>query len=441
LNKNAISEYIRAEDNIDPSMAWRFSVLDQSCLPMVIRGTWIFDVPLDVNVMKAGLKKLLNYYPHLSGRMKDKTGIHLTNDGVPFIVANEPDLLIADAYRKYKKDDLINHFSMEIKPSRIKRGIDAPLSVKITKLKDVSVLGIQCSHACMDGDSFYTMVYNWGQICKKEDFRKPVLDQSLVPVPENLSKDQVEQAAYEQGWKKVSTLFFLKLFPTFISGGFKERTNAFYFSADALNKLKQKISADNGFPCSTNVALSAFITKMLIKLFRHSAETKCVQLTVVNMRSHLADIPSTFVGNASSFATTPPFSADTSVDEIARIIHQTLEPIRKTPSQELKNFFSLSVNVMSHKLPLFAFDVTELLSKRPTIAHINNFSKLHIYDIDFGFGKPVSVIPHNLLDQVLIWPAPPVKGGLEVYFSVILALRIRKLKEGDVWLQEMMQYC
>ncbi|HBR21226.1 MAG TPA: hypothetical protein DD713_01445 [Nitrospiraceae bacterium] len=168
LNKNAIIEYIRAEDNIDPSMAWRFSVLDQSRLPMVIRGTWIFDVPLDVNVMKAGLKKLLNYYPHLSGRMKDKTGIHLTNDGVPFIVANEPDLLIADAYRKYKKDDHINHFSVEIKPFRIKRGIDAPLSVKITRLKDGSVLGIQCSHACMDGNSFYTMVYNWGRSVKKK---------------------------------------------------------------------------------------------------------------------------------------------------------------------------------------------------------------------------------------------------------------------------------
>ena len=96
---------------------------------------------------------------------------------------------------------------------------------------------------------------------------------------------------------------------------------------------------------------------------------------------------------------------------------------------------------MSHKLPLFAFDVTEMLSKRPTIAHINNFSKLRIYDIDFGSGKPVSVIPHNLSDQVLIWPALPVKGGLEVYFSVIPALRIRKLKEGDAWLKEMMQYC
>jgi len=271
MNTNTTIEYIRAEENIHPSKVWKLSVLDRTCFPMVIRGTWIFDVQLDVNIMKAGLKKLLNYYPHLSGRMKDKTGIHLTNDGVPFTVTNDSNLLIAAAY---KKGDLIKHFSTEIKPSKIRRGIDAPMSIKITRLEDGSVLGIQCSHACMDGESFYTMVYNWGQICKEEDFKIPVLDQSLFPVPENLTKDQVEQAAYEYGWKRINKLSFFKLLPTFIPGILKERTNAFYFSANALNKLKQKISTDNGFPCSTNVALSAFISKMLMKLYEHREKNK-----------------------------------------------------------------------------------------------------------------------------------------------------------------------
>jgi len=208
MNTNVSTEYVRAEENSDPSTVWKFSPLDRVCLPMVIRGIWIFDEQLDIDLMKAGLKKLLNYYPHLSGRMKDNTGIHLANDGVPFTVINEPDLLIADVYKK----DVINFFSTKIKPSRIKRGVDAPLSIKITKLKDGSILGIQCSHACMDGDSFYKMVYNWGQICKKEDFRKPVMNQSLFPIPDDLSKEQVEQAAYEHGWRKVSKLSFLNFF-------------------------------------------------------------------------------------------------------------------------------------------------------------------------------------------------------------------------------------
>ena len=192
MNTSTTTEYIRAEENTHPFTAWEFSVFDRACFSMVIRGTWIFDQQLDVNAMKAGLRELLNYYPHLSGRAKDKTGIHLTNDGVPFAVTDDPGLSIADVH---KKDNLIKHFSTEIKPSRIRSGVDAPLSIKVTGLRDGSVLGIQCWHGCMDADGFYSMVYRWGQICRKENFTTPVLDQSLSPVLDGLSKDQVEQAA------------------------------------------------------------------------------------------------------------------------------------------------------------------------------------------------------------------------------------------------------
>ena len=79
-------------------------------------------------------------------------------------------------------------------------------------------------------------------------------------------------------------------------------------------------------------------------------------------------------------------------------------------------------------------------SKIPTVIHINNFTNLHIYDIDFGSGKPISVIPHDLGDQVLIWPANPKKGGMEIYFSGRPAQIINKMKKEDPWFQEMKQY-
>jgi NRPS condensation-like uncharacterized protein len=199
MNRNDVIEYVRAEKDAKSATIWKFSTLDRACLSMVIRGTWIFDKQLDADKMKAGLRKLLNYYPHLSGRMKDKTGIHLTNEGVPFTVAEEPDLSVADVH---KMDDLIKHFSTEIKISEIKRGNEAPMSVKVTKLRNGYVLGIQCFHACMDGNSFYTMAYNWGKICKKQDFEKPVLDQSLFPVPKDLSRKQAMEYAIDFGWEK-----------------------------------------------------------------------------------------------------------------------------------------------------------------------------------------------------------------------------------------------
>lgn len=160
---------IKAKESNTPFKFWEFTQLDRACLKMVIRGTWFFDTPLDTEQIKDALAKTLSYYPHLAGRMNTKAGITLTNDGVPFSIAGEPDLSLEDAL---KRDDIvnINHFSTAIKTARLQKGLDAPFTVKITELKDGSVLGVQCSHALMDGDSFYTMVYNWGQICRGESF-------------------------------------------------------------------------------------------------------------------------------------------------------------------------------------------------------------------------------------------------------------------------------
>ncbi len=431
---SATTELVRAQDSIHPLTKWEFTALDRACLPLVIRAVWVFDAQLDVGTMKAGLQRLLGHYPHLSGRMRDKTGVHLTNDGVPVTVTDD---LSVRAAGVPEVSDPERRFSIEIKPSRITRGTDPPLSVKITRLQDGTVLGIQCSHSCMDGDTFYTMVYNWGRICRQADFTPPALDQALFPTPDCVDKDRVQRMADEYGWKRISRLAFLRLLPLLMTGVLSERTRPFHFSVGALEGIRQRLSAD--VPCSTNVALSALLTHMLIRLFGHSEVTECVQVTVVNARGRLAGLPSAFVGNASVVVPTRSFSAGASIAEIARVIQQTLEPIQETPSEGLRKLVSLNVNAMEHRVAVIPFDFTAVNSRRPTVFYTNNFSGMHIYDVDFGSGRPASVIPHNLTDQVLIWPAGPVGGGVDVYFTGVPARTIHRLKEGSAWLQEMAQ--
>jgi len=435
-NKSNI-EYIRAEENAQPEKIWKFSVLDRACLPMVIRGTWVFGGELDIDVLKSGFKKLLKYYPYLSGRMLTSNEISFTNDGVPFLITENLGLSIEDIKRE---DKFINDFSIKINPAKIKKGLEAPLSIKITKLKDGYVLGMQCSHALMDGDSFYTMVYNWGQICRAKDFEKPVLDQSLFSIPENISKDKLMQEAIDNGWKKLSISALIKLLPMVVSGSLKGRSDPFCISAEGIDKLKKEIAGDDKFSCSSNVALCALISKMSAKLYGHDNETECSQVTVIDVRDRVAGIPPNFTGNASTTISTPYFSAGLSVKEIAKIIKRTLEPFVENPSKELERILSLNINVMHSKLPLAPFDVMAMNSKKPRVFYINNFSKLHIYDVDFGFGKAILVIPHNLSDQVIIWPASPEKGGVEIYFSGIPNHIIKKLGKDDPWLREMGEY-
>jgi len=148
----------------------------------------------------------------------------------------------------------------------------------------------------------------------------------------------------------------------------------------------------------------------------------------------LPGLPAGFVGNASTTAATPSFKSVSSITGIAAIIDQILDPLRQKPSPELEELLSINFNAMKHRLSYFPFNVPGIHAKKPTVAYINNFSKLPIYDLDFGSGKPEFVIPHDLLDQVLIWPAHPGKGGVEVYFSGIPARMISRLSKGDSWL-------
>ncbi len=418
MNKNEPIEQVRAEKYNVPYAVWEFTPLDKACYKMVIRGTWVYDKHLDTEQLKKSLSKLLSYYPHLAGRMKDDRGIALTNEGVSFTVSDRPDLPIA---KVLKREDLltIKECTMDIKPIRLRKGLIAPLSVKLTRLKNGSVLGIQCSHACMDGDSFYTMVYNWGQIYKNEFFDEPVLDQSLLPIPEDTTADKIKAAALEAGWKTLSIFSIIKLLPVIASGVIKKRSRPFYISAKTISCLKKQIANTTGISCSSNVVLSALISKRCIDLYNHSENTRCIVINVINTRQRLAGIPSTYAGNSSLSIATSAFPVEADIDQIASIIHHTLEPVRKSPSPTLQKLMQLNLYVMKHKLPLAPFDILGMYAKKPTIMYLNNFSKLHIYDIDFGQGKPIRVIPHDLHDQIVIWPTPSATGGIEVYFSGI----------------------
>jgi hypothetical protein len=116
--------------------------------------------------------------------------------------------------------------------------------------------------------------------------------------------------------------------------------------------------------------------------------------------------------------------------EIALTVDQTLEKVRQSPSAKLQSLMELNLYAIKHKLPLAPFDVMGMHAKKPTIVYLNNFSRLHIYDVNFGMGIPHKVIPHNLKDQVVIWPASPAIGGVELYFAGV-PLRYVHTLEND----------
>lgn len=282
-------------------------------------------------------------------------------------------------------------------------------------------------------------MYNWGCLCRGQSIDPPVLDQSLIPTVSSRSKTDLKQAAFASGWKKLSAWSMIRLLPFLVPGRMIERIKAVHFSKNILARLKQDIVKKSGCRCSTNVALSAYLTSQLIRLFKLPGKTLCVHVTVIDIRKRLSNIPPEFAGNAAFSVLTPGIRADANTGEIAHAIHHSLSPVLTSGSAELHRLVSLAIDLVFRRIYFIPFDINKMHAKKPSTFYMNNFSKLPIYDVDFGTGKPVAVIPHNLPDPILIWPAPPSKGGVEVYFTGVIARTIHKLPAQNSWLEQLNQ--
>lgn len=435
------TEIVRASKPAEGASTWKLTELDKANLFLVLRGTWLFDESLDPALLKYGLEQLLGFYPHLAGRMVQGREVALENGGVPFTVASEPTLSASDIASRSLDRSFIGGFSNELEKSHVKSGREAPMTVKLTALQDGAVLGVRCTHACLDGDSFYTMVRNWSRLCQKQSIPKPILDQTLLPQTTTRSKEEVLGRAADAEWTKLSLLKVARIIPAYLTGRLSLRAPAIRFGDEALNDLRARTAREIGVEnLSTNVTISALLTKMSARLHQHRDETNCRQVTIVNLRGRISSLPAEFVGNASFPIAVTNFEAGTNLEELAEKIQRRLAPFLDPGSKAMEEEIELQLDLIRHRKLMTPFELSTMHSRKPTTVYINNFSKLPIYDVDFGDeGHPIRsmmVIPHDLPDPFLIWPAPPDKGGIEVYLQGVAARAVMTLEPGDPWWSE-----
>jgi shikimate O-hydroxycinnamoyltransferase len=436
------TETVRATDPGPGPAKWVLTGLDRANLSLVIRGTWVFDGELDPPQLMHSLGRTLALYPHLAGRMSRGEHVELCNAGVPFTVAERRTVTVEELCAD---PDSAGGFSSPLRLAHARSGRAAPLAVRLTRLQDGWVLGVRVVHACLDGQSFYGMVRNWGRIHSGRPVDTPVLDPSLVPPATTRSRVEVFRAATADGWRKPALLGVVSVLPALALGRLHQRAAPIPFSPAALGRLKQLASRESGQPAlTTNEALSAHVTRMCGRLHRIPPGTPRQQVTVADLRGRLAAIPPAFAGNAAYLFVSASFAEGAPLAEIARKTHETLAPLFAPGSPELVRRVVLAQDIMRHRLLMLPYEVTAAFRKRPTVTYVNNFSRLPIYDVDFGAPSrpvtPVRVIPHDLPDPVLIWPAPPAVGGVEVYLTGRNAHAVRRLDPGDPWWAELRSF-
>ncbi|HBK31097.1 MAG TPA: hypothetical protein DDZ96_01755 [Porphyromonadaceae bacterium] len=428
---------VRAEGYGEPLTVRAFSEPDINNLDLCFRGTWVYDHIPDIDAMKAAFRKLLGYYPPLSGRVHPNgSGIVFSNRGTPFIVKEETSVSVEDIG---KTDKWARRFTTPLDLGEVKRGNIAPMNVTLSLLKNGSVLSVQCSHGCVDCVNFYTIVNDWSKLCRGEDIVEPVFEQSLFSTAQSSAREDGGYPSFAQGWKSLFSGSIIKMFSDSLSGIALERTGAFHFSSAAIKRLRDKISSECSFECTTGIALSAYIGKMFAILNNLPDSMGYKQAVTIDLRGRLDGIPAAFFGNASMTVPTRPYKRTATLSEIAQIVYDLLQKIIHQSPQELAGFLMNNPDNLGTRLPDMPIDTDSFSLKRPLVFYNHNFSTLPIYSVDFGKGRPVLSLPHNLQNhQILIWPVSLSENdGVEVYFSGLLARQIKKLNPNDPWMLAM----
>lgn len=408
---------------------WPLTPIDRYALQWLIQGTWVFDTRLDPAALKRGLARLLDEYPILCGRVSGGTRIEHSAAGVPFTVASDPTCGVADFDRTTTD---VRRFADRHSTASIRLGRAPLLTVKLTEIRDGCVLAVCCSHACVDGNGFYSMVRNLGRAASGRDFPAPVFERPPAAPPR--PRADVKRSARAAGWHGLSPIGALR--GLLAMPRMHDRAFVAHFTPAALAEHRQSLADSSGVEAlGTNSALLARVAGCIATLV--GLDEAYAVSAAVDQRGRVSWLPDTFAGNAVSIAVTPKIPVGASPAAVAALIHAAFEPRLRRPSPVLEADAALTAEVAAHALPLSPFPAGDMFRRRPTLLYTNSFRKLPVYDVDFGDDarelRPVRAIPHNLGDPILLWPAPPPLGGIDLYFSGRLARAVSRLDADHPW--------
>jgi len=420
MAKSDRTEFVHPASVRELPTPWVAGPLDSLNFLLNIRTTHVFDRRLDLERLLLGLARVLDGVPHLAGRLAGKKRIAGPLPGVPFRIHEMPRATVQDVRQGRLAADT---FSPKLGRGAVQSGRTAPFAVWLTRLADGDVLGVSVSHGLADGRSLYHLIRNWGEACDDRPFPMPVVEASFLPPVKAEKKEEVIARAREAGWHPISPWSLLRLAPAFFTGRLFQRTAPFVFEKEPITALREQLAAETGVRFSTHELVSALVTHACVRAAGHAAGTPCAQAVVFDLRGRLNGLPGEFFGNAAFIAQGARFPAGATVAEIARSQHAQAAPFLERPSRASAEALFLVQATLAHKLAWAPYEFSRMHCRRPTAFYINNFSKMPIYNVNFGTLqdpiRPVRVVPHNLSDPFLIWPAP--NGGTEVYLTGELA--------------------
>ena len=390
---------------------------------------YAFTEGLDTEILSKSVAELTKQFPVLSGRYDNKSvNVSVAREAVTLSVQNDVSALNG-VLTSREKPNYINE------PNRrdVLRG-RAPLSTfTLTELSDGgAIFGLAISHVLTDAAGYHLLMKHLADIYTAISSGKTL--------PECPFKTHLGAFEFGTSQSKSESLAKLKqrdlpkpipikgLLGTLIKSLIVKAMDKsihhnppvkVHFTPNEINRLKETVLEESGESwISTNVALCAHFTSIMTKLsYGADIKTKMQIGQLLDLRGRYFEADSeaqpNYVGNAILIhidkATFPDGLQNTTRGALARYFKQRQG---ETTAEDVKERLDLLADCLRH-----GYTNPELDVKNPIIS-LNNQSKMAVYDVSFGRQHPARIIPQDVGDNIMFFPAPD--GGIEIYIRDIV---------------------
>ena len=418
ISKNHMSQKSLAFASHEPAMqSYVASCIDIACKPLVINQSWLYDRHLNTSMMKEKLAELLSEYPTMAGRISGDC-IVCNNAGALWEVNRQPDISVAELPKHTIPE---KKFLAEFDYKSALAGSFPLLSIKVTLLKDGTILNVKCSHLCADGSTFYRMVENWSSLTRNEGIvSKPLYDDTAVRKVLKASKVYGELDLHDM--KETGNIMekegMYRIKPTVM----------FSMMLQKLLRIDRRLSSPVFVPYSTITAVkdtsgqavgrNAALSAIAVDILKRPMDWTGKDINIVHTADHRGRIDfigMDYTGNVSFTLRPTTVNADLPAGQMALLIEEDMKRMLKPESES--RYFAFYYTMLEKKMPYLPFNINSMWCTHPTTFIINNCLRFKIYGMDFGEGSPVFAWPLDFSDPVRFWPAPPQEDGVYIYFT------------------------
>lgn len=400
---------------------------------------YIFEHNLDPSRLLVSLQALVAKFPSLAGRLDiGRKRVSSDNGLVPFIHVQGFPGSYSDLADPKTNITIRTDFVPEPSLKSALAGQAPLMSVKLTSFaKGGCILGVSVNHALMDAWGFHQLMQQWADIFAGNPANDLTMGHDLYKFRTQRDVSEWRAEFLNQGinipanYNRFIGRNLLRFLNYMVNVNRLRGREMFHFSQDEIQTIKAQVHNESGLDwISTNIALSAQILHAIIPL-QMSKKSKSLGIgNVINIRGRIRkesqSVQNSFAGNA--------LFIKINYGEFER-------PVRELTRGDIARFLRQSFDEMNadHIETAMANIVDGLdlgygypgLSITKPIMAINNQSKFDVYDVHFGNGRPARVLPQDVGDHIMIFPAND--GGAEVYIRDFGGLKRQKKLLEPIW--------